>query len=435
MAEITNKDKIKAAKNALDESKKLYQDAQNQYAKAEALYNKAKVQANAIKSLTSTSIDISSPAVIAALGTATITALANNITPEQRTKTINDKKEALRKLERKAEQELEKAKAAVAGAQKRIEILQEQIGILSTQRSLKDKKDKNQKKDKKKVTADSKKVKTNKAKIKKVLSQIIKSSGPAAITLVFGRILSNQVNKLAQTISKLNELVNKTNEIITNATTKADIEKARVARDAALSSLKSAEDQVNNFNRTLKSISTTLTILSATVSVLTAIPYTPYQISPIGIKTTRTIAKYAPVIISLNILLQIALGTLSRFKSTIQYERSRLLPLNKVLDDAAANDLTPQEVRDLLETQGIGLGNGIGNDLGPVLGVEYNGFTFSILEEDDPKFVVAGNKRRYAVALDRSGFIALQSEPSFTLDPEVLIEELRLEIDKRRLEA
>jgi len=435
MAEITNKDKIKAAKNALDESKKLYQDAQNQYAKAEALYNKAKVQANAIKSLTSTSIDISSPAVIAALGTATITALANNITPEQRTKTINDKKEALRKLERKAEQELEKAKAAVAGAQKRIEILQEQIGILSTQRSLKDKKDKNQKKDKKKVTADSKKVKTNKAKIKKVLSQIIKSSGPAAITLVFGRILSNQVNKLAQTISKLNELVNKTNEIITNATTKADIEKARVARDTALSSLKSAEDQVNNFNRTLKSISTTLTILSATVSVLTAIPYTPYQISPIGIKTTRTIAKYAPVIISLNILLQIALGTLSRFKSTIQYERSRLLPLNKVLDDAAANDLTPQEVRDLLETQGIGLGNGIGNDLGPVLGVEYNGFTFSILEEDDPKFVVAGNKRRYAVALDRSGFIALQSEPSFTLDPEVLIEELRLEIDKRRLEA
>jgi hypothetical protein len=193
-------------------------------------------------------------------------------------------------------------------------------------------------------------------------------------------------------------------------------------------SLKSAEDQVNRFNRTLKSISTTLTILSLTVSVLTAIPYTPYQISPIGIKTTRTIAKYAPVIISLNILLQIAIGTLNRFKSTIQYERSRLLPLGKILDDP---NVTPQEARDLLETSGAGLDGG----LGPVLGVEYNGFTFSILEENDPRFVVAGNKRRYAVALDRSGFIALQSEPSFTLDPEVLIDELKLEIDKRRLEA
>ena len=48
---------------------------------------------------------------------------------------------------------------------------------------------------------------------------------------------------------------------------------------------------------------------------------------------------------------------------------------------------------------------------------------------------MAGNKRRYAVALDRSGFTVLQSEPSFTLDPNVLIEELKLEIDKRNLEA
>ena len=235
-------------------------------------------------------------------------------------------------------------------------------------------------------------------------------------------------------MSKLNELVDKTNNIIRNATTKADIEKAKIARDAALASLRSAEDQVNNFNRTLRSISTTLTILTVTVSVLTAIPYVPYQISPIGIKTTRTIAKYAPIIISLNILLQIALGTLSRFKATIQYERSRLLPLNKVLDEATANNLTPQEVKDLLDASGTGL-DGNGGGLGPVLGVEYNGFTFSILEEDDPRFIVAGNKRRYAVALDRSGFIALQSEPSFTLDPEVLIDELKLEIDKRRLEA
>jgi hypothetical protein len=433
MAEVTNQDKIKAAKKALDESKKLYQDAERQYAKAEALYNKAKVQANAIKSLvpSAPSLNVSSPEAIAALGTAAIAALAANITPEQRAKTINDRKEALRKLERKAEQELEKAKAAIVGAQKRIDILKDQIGVLTTKRPLKEKKDKQRLKDKLKVAKDTKKIKLNKAKIKKALLQIIKSSGPAAIILVFGRILSGQVNRLAQTISKLNELVDKTNEIITNATTKADIEKARIAKDAALVSLRSAEDQVNNFNRTLKSISTTLTILTLTVSILTALPYTPYQISPIGIKTTRTIAKYAPVIISLNILLQIAIGTLNRLKSTIQYERSRLLPLNKVLDDAAANDLTPQEVRDLLEVQGTGTDGG----LGPVLGVEYKGFTFSILEENDPKFVVAGNKRRYAVALDRSGFIALQSEPSFTLDPDVLIEELRLEIDKRRLEA
>jgi hypothetical protein len=429
MASPSNQDRIKAAKKALDESKSLYQKAEAQYSKAEALYNKAKVQANAIKALSPTLPNLSSPAAVAALGTAAIATLANNVTPEQRAKTINDRKEAIRKIERKAEQELEKAKKAVEGAKKQIDKIKEQLSILTAERPLKEKKDVNRIKERLKVKKDSVKIKLNKAKIKKALLQIIKSQGPTAIILVFGFILSNQVNKLSQTISKLNELVDKTNNIIRNATTKADLEKAKIARDAALVSLKSAEDQVNRFNRTLKSISTTLTILSLTVSVLTAIPYTPYQISPIGIKTTRTIAKYAPVIISLNILLQIALGTLSRFKSTIQYERSRLLPLGKILDDP---NMTPQEARDLLETSGAGLD---GSGLGPVLGVEYNGFTFSILEEDDPRFIVAGNKRRYAVALDRSGFIALQSEPSFTLDPEVLIDELKLEIDKRRLEA
>jgi tetratricopeptide (TPR) repeat protein len=428
MASPSNQDRIKAAKKALDESKSLYQKAEAQYTKAEALYNKAKVQANAIKALSPTLPNISSPAAIAALGTAAITALANNATPEQRAKTINDRKEAIRKIERKAEQELEKAKKAVEGAKKQIDKIKEQLGILTAERPLKEKKDVNRIKERLKVKKDSVKIKLNKAKIKKALKQIIRSQGPAAIVLVFGFILSNQVNKLSQTVSKLNELVDKTNNIIRNATTKADLEKAKIARDAALVSLKSAEDQVNRFNRTIRSISTTLTILSLTISVLTAIPYTPYQISPIGIKTTRTIAKYAPVVISLNILLQIALGTLSRFKATIQYERSRLLPLGKILDDP---NITPQEARDLLETSGVGLDGG----LGPVLGVEYNGFTFSILEEDDPRFIVAGNKRRFAVALDRSGFIALRSEPSFTLDPEVLIDELKLEIDKRRLEA
>jgi hypothetical protein len=71
--------------------------------------------------------------------------------------------------------------------------------------------------------------------------------------------------------------------------------------------------------------------------------------------------------------------------------------------------------------------------LGPLTGVVYRGFTFAILEENNPRFVVSGNKRRYAVAYDRSGFVVLQSKPSFTLDPEVLIDELKLIIDEQNL--
>ena len=142
------------------------------------------------------------------------------------------------------------------------------------------------------------------------------------------------------------------------------------------------------------------------------------QLAPIGILATRILAKFNPILLSLSILLQVSQATLSSFISSIAYERSRLLPLNNILEQADAQNLTPEEVRGLLSASDSGLG--------PVIGVEYNGFTFSIIEEEDPNFVVAGNKRRYAVALDRSGFIALQSPPSFTLDPNVLSEELKI---------
>ena len=115
------------------------------------------------------------------------------------------------------------------------------------------------------------------------------------------------------------------------------------------------------------------------------------------------------------------------YVAEIAYQKARLLPISDVVDQALNNNLSSDEINDLLNNSGFGR-------LGPVDGVVYRGFTFAILEEDDPRFVVAGNKRRYAVAYDRSGFIVLRSTPSFTLDPEVLIDELRLTIDERNLE-
>jgi hypothetical protein len=65
----------------------------------------------------------------------------------------------------------------------------------------------------------------------------------------------------------------------------------------------------------------------------------------------------------------------------------------------------------------------------------YKGFTFAIKEENDSRFVVAGNTRRYAVALNTDKNEVLQSQRSFTLDPDILIEELKLIIDQRNLKA
>jgi hypothetical protein len=413
MADITNQDKIKAAKKSLDEAQKLYTELEVQYNKAETLYNKAKAAVAAAEAL----------ATQLTSGAAVGTALALLPDAARAVEAAKRKGEA-KKLQKKAEQERSKIRKAYDAAKKRIITIRQQLKILITKRSLKDKTQAKKRRSTARIKTQKAKIKRNKAQLKAGLKKAIKAVGPIAITLAIGAVLNNQINKLAQTVYQLGVLVDKTNDIIRAANTTQDLAKARIARDAALASLASAEVQVANFRETIKTISNTINILTLLIAILTALPYTPYQLSPLGIRTTRTITKYTPILISLGILLQVSLNTLDGLLSTIQYERERLLPLNQVLEN---EDLSPEEVRDLLDVAATGLG--------PVPGVIYNNFTFSIIEEDDPNFVVAGNKRRYAVALDRSGFIVLQSTPSFTLDPNVLVEELKLEIDKQNLEA
>jgi hypothetical protein len=447
MAEITKEQKIAAAKKALEEAKKVSDTAQAQYTKAEALYNKAKVAALAIQALAAgaaagvasaasglassvSNAAVASQGAAAAAGSAIgsgIGAALSLLSPEERDKEIKKYKDEAKKLERKAQKELEKAKKAYDGAKKRIIVIQEQLNILFTKRTLKEKAEQQKILSKQKNKRNGEKVKRNKAKLKKGLKKVLKAAGPIAIIFAFGKILNIYVTRLSDTVSQLSILVDKTNDIIQAAITKQDIQKAKVSRDAALATLSAAESQVKSFEKTIESMGLVINVITLLLNIVAALPTAPYQTATIGILATRILAKFNPILLSLSILLQVSQVTLDSFLSSIAYERSRLLPLNDVLEQADAQDLTPEEVRGLLAAANSGLG--------PVVGVEYNGFTFSIIEEEDPNFVVAGNKRRYAVALDRSGFVVLQSPPSFTLDPNVLIEELKLEINKRNLEA
>jgi hypothetical protein len=421
MAEVTKEQKIAAAKKSLEEAQKVTNDTQTQYTKAEALYNKAKAATLAVQALT-TSTDAGIGVALSALS------------PEEKNVEIKKYKDQAKKLEKKAQKELEKAQKAYEGAKKRILIIQEQLQIIFTKKTPKEKAEQQKLLSNQKIKNGNKKIKIDKAKLKAGLKKVIAVGGPIAIVFVFGRILNSYITRLAETVNQLSALVDQTNNIISAATTKTDIQKAGVARDAALATLSAAEAQVRSFEQVIQSMSLSINIFTLIINIAAALPTAPYQLATIGIIASRIIAKFNPVLISLSVLLQIAKTTLDSFLTSIAYERSRLLPLNEVLDQAISQDLTPEETRELLANSTANTG------LGPVMGadgnlVEHNGFTFSIIEENDPKFVVAGNKRRYAVALDRSGFVVLQSTPSFTLDPNVLIEELKVEIDKRNLKA
>ena len=103
------------------------------------------------------------------------------------------------------------------------------------------------------------------------------------------------------------------------------------------------------------------------------------------------------------------------------------------------------DIGDLLETKSSNLSNnqlnqllnnGNGLQLGILPNIEYKGFKFAIKEEIGPKaIVVRGNKRHYAVAIDTNNVEVIKSEYSFTLDPNDLVDQLKLVIDSQNLIA
>ena len=125
---------------------------------------------------------------------------------------------------------------------------------------------------------------------------------------------------------------------------------------------------------------------------------------------------------SASVLLRISNKIVSKLIDDLNYQESRLLPIEGLLD-SGLNNLTSSQILNLSP------------QLGYLQGYDYKGFKFFVKEENNPKFVVKGNKRKYATAVNKDGNDILKSTSSFTLSPDVLIEELKLQIDQKGLVA
>jgi len=205
--------------------------------------------------------------------------------------------------------------------------------------------------------------------------------------------------------------------------TKKDFEKAMVKADIKL------------MQGALETIQTILSILEILVPLLdiilslfksnpipSAVP--PGVGVPLGIintidSKTKTLDD---IKLAASVLLRISNKIVSKLIDDLNYQESRLLPIEGLLDSGLSN-LTSSQILNLSP------------QLGYLQGYDYKGFKFFIKEENNPKFVVKGNKRRYATAVNKDGNDVLKSTPSFTLTPDVLIEELKLQIDQKGLVA
>ncbi len=267
----------------------------------------------------------------------------------------------------------------------------------------------------------------NKAKqleSKRNLSKKVIKNAKKTLAPIIGLQIANQLSNIISQRAKLEELVNQVNAYIDTANTPETTSIATNLRNNTITLINNSIGKLQNLQTTLNQINTYLAIFNAIVTVLSAIPI-PTSVPPgIGIpiniitRIVKTIESANKLISALNVVLAVA-------SVSLENEIGKLNELILKLKNVNLIGLNSQQLADLTSS----IYNNVDNF------PPYKGFKFKIKVEENKAFEVKGNKRRYAVATNRDGVEVLKSEYSFTLDPNDLIDQLKLVIDQRNLQG
>jgi hypothetical protein len=276
----------------------------------------------------------------------------------------------------------------------------------------------------------ARKIKINKDRIKKLALNTAKTLAP-----IIALQLANKFAAVLSQRKRLEELVDQVNAYIDQANTPETIVIATNLRNSTVTLINNNISKLQSLQQTLRQISTYLAIFSALVAVLSAIPI-PTAVPPgVGIpvnlilRIVKQIERANKLIIALSALLAIATVLLENEIFKLNELIERLNQVNRLLDSKVLNELNQQQLTDLTSSLLTNV-----DQYG-----EYKGFKFKIKEEQtlgaQQAIVVKGNKRHYAVAVNRDGVEVIKSDNSFTLDPNDLVEQLKLIIDQKNLQG
>jgi hypothetical protein len=232
-------------------------------------------------------------------------------------------------------------------------------------------------------------------------------------------IVSIALEYISLNNSKLDDIVVEVNNDIVKAKTKAEIDTVKIKRNNALIIIGANERKLEDIKKYAGILTLITGILNPLIELLSFLP--PLAITGF---TIRQISKLEKILSKVVIFLPILLLVITKLEENIAEIKAKLQNISDILDSNIEN-LSANEIQDLLRT----------SDLGYLNGYDYKDFKFFIKEEDNKNFVVKGNKRRYAVAVNKDGNEILQTKSSFTLNPPVLVEELKLQIDQKGLVA
>ena len=267
--------------------------------------------------------------------------------------------------------------------------------------------------------------KAEKAKAKKDLAKKVLKNAVKTLAPVIALQLTNQFTIILSQRAKLEELVDQVNTYIEQANTPETIAIATNLRNNAVTLINNSIKKLDKLKKNLENITKILAVIIAIIIIIEAILLLPFLL-PIKINLQPKLQKILKLAASLSVILAIANTILENEISKLNDLIERLKAINALLDDQANLNLNEQQLANLSNTF-LPIGD---NEF-----EEYKGFKFKIKEEQNIAFVVKGNKRRYAVAIDRDGVEVIKSELSFTLDPQDLIDQLKLVIDQRNLQG
>jgi hypothetical protein len=269
-----------------------------------------------------------------------------------------------------------------------------------------------------------KKTQESETKSKQDLTKQVVSNAVKTLVPVIALQLANSFSTLITQRKKLEELVDQVNNYIdTKVKDQTTVTIATNLRNNAITLINNNIRKLENLKKNIERISRTVATIVIIVTIIERILSLPLPfLIPIKIQYQPTLQKLLRLISGLSALLVIATTLLSNEIIRLNELRDRLKEVSLKLDGKTLDfaDLTT------LTNEFLPAGGNYGS---------YKGFKFAIKEEQNQAFVVKGNKRRYAIAIDRYGVEIIKSELSFTLDPNDLIEQLKLVIDQRNLQG
>jgi len=278
--------------------------------------------------------------------------------------------------------------------------------------------------------------KDEKRKSRKERAKAILKNSKKTLVPIVTLLITNKIAEIIAQNDKIKKLVNDTNAIITDANNSgnpAKLSNAKLARDNAIKIINDNEAKIKKIADQIKRISTYINIFSIIVTIISSIPI-PTSVPPgIGIpvnliiKFVKILDKANRILLALSALIPILLSILDKAIAILEDLKSQLLQINGILDVASVSNFP--STSNLLTSNTT-------PDLTGTYPIEYRGFKFAIKEESGPKaLVVRGYKRHYAVAIDENNVEVLKSDLSFTLDPNDLIDTLKVIIDQNNLFA